>query len=88
MLPLFGLQLRKLSHLGTAAPIAGWGLVGLGAFMIATAAFQHARFCRRLEPAQLPRPYWLGFGVWVSVILAGLGAALAGYLLWSIPPGT
>ena len=35
LLPHFGLQFRKLAHLGNAAPTAGTGLVVLGAFLVA-----------------------------------------------------
>jgi putative membrane protein len=65
----------------------GVGLVLLGAVVIAASAWQHMRFCRGLAALQRPARYWLSFGVWVSALVAGSGAALAVYLLCSIPPG-
>ncbi|MCI0684313.1 MAG: hypothetical protein L0Y71_19560, partial [Gemmataceae bacterium] len=60
--------------------------VVLGTFMIAAAAWQHARFCRGLAESQRPTRYWMRFGVWISALVAGLGVTLAAYLLWSMSP--
>jgi putative membrane protein len=89
----FGLFLRMIRNPQTELSVPmgsgfiGVALVAIGALMIAVAAGQHVRFCRGLELSQRPRHYLVGMGVWMSVVLAGLGIALAGYLLWSAPPG-
>jgi hypothetical protein len=64
----------------------GVGLVLLGAGVIAVSAWQHVSFCRGLVQAQRPARYGWWFGVWVSAVVAVAGAALAVYLVWSIPP--
>jgi putative membrane protein len=56
-------------------------LVLLGAVMIGSAAWQHARFSRELAPAERPQRYWLGFSLLVAVLVSGCGFALAAYLL-------
>lgn len=89
----FGLFLRLIrepasqSHGPTGSSVIGVGLVMLGAVMIAVAAFQHKRFCNRLGPNERPRPYWMNFGVWMSILIAALGMALGGYLVSSIRTG-
>jgi putative membrane protein len=86
----FGLFLRllrdpgaKSSHL-TGSSVIGVGLLILGAVMIGVAAFQHHRFCRTLPLKDRPRPYSTMFGVGISSLVAILGIALAGYLVWSM----
>lgn len=88
----FGLVVRLLRGLNSepSAPLAssiiGVGLVLLGAFMISASAWQHRRFCRGLDESQVPARYSMKFGVWMSLVVAGLGVTLALYLLWSMGP--
>jgi putative membrane protein len=81
----FGLFLRLMSRsAGTDMPHAGStalgvGLVLLGSAAVATAAWQHLRFCRGLSPTE--RFYWAALSVLFGICLAGVGVALAVYLL-------
>ncbi|MFO1064210.1 MAG: DUF202 domain-containing protein [Pirellulales bacterium] len=85
----FGLFLRTISTRADVPPrltgsvMIGTGLVALGAVIIAAAAWQHRRFCRTLDPEQLPGQYWVGFSTWAAVGIAMLGAMLGFYLLSS-----
>jgi putative membrane protein len=87
----FGLFLRVLrgsaeggSQLGST--LIGVGLVLLGSAALGMAAWQHVRFCRRLEPGSRPRPYLVNWSVWFAVTLAAVGVALAAYLLMRSVP--
>lgn len=82
----FGLFLRLLRrdadaalHLGST--LLGVGLVVLGSLAIAGAAWQHVRYCRRLDPGARPRPNAMVWSVAFSALIALIGAALAAYLL-------
>lgn len=46
VLPAFGLQVRKLQHLGAAATTAGWGLAATGGAMIVYVLFLRGRLLR------------------------------------------
>ena len=87
----FGLFLRVLardgpggSHLGST--LIGVGLVLLGSAAVATAAWQHARFCRGLGPGARPRPDLAAWSVWFAVALAVVGVVLSGYILLQSSP--
>jgi putative membrane protein len=82
----FGLFLRLLrekpeasSHLGST--LIGVGLVVLGSVAMGVAAWQHAAYCRRLPPGDLPQPYLMRWPIWFAALVSAIGAALAVYLL-------
>lgn len=83
----FGLFLRMIrtssgppaGQFGSA--IFGVGFVLLGAAVTAAAAWQHARFCRELAPADRPRSYSLRMSVWFAWTLAYAGFGLAVFLI-------
>lgn len=82
----FGLFLRLMRGTVDVAPhwgstVIGVGLVTLGSIAIGVAAWQHLRFCRELKGADLPRNYILMWSAWFSAAVAGIGLALAVYLL-------
>ncbi len=60
--------------------LIGIGFIVTGALIIAASAWQHHRFCRRLDDASKPAHYSMAFAIWISVIMAALGIALAVYL--------
>jgi putative membrane protein len=89
----FGLFLRLIrqpageARVPLASSVIGVALVILGASVSAAAACRHVRFYRRLPDDQRPPRSWLWFGITVAVVLAGLGGALAVYLVWSVRSG-
>ncbi len=87
----FGLFLRMVGAVDethppgiTFATVVGTVLVIIGSTLIAVAGRQHHRFGKALAVEQQPANYWISFSVWVSVGLALCGAALSGYLVYSI----
>jgi putative membrane protein len=63
----------------------GIAFVIAGTLAILLAAVQHQRFILTLPPADLPRAYSRAFALVLSVLVAALGVALAGYLLVTQP---
>jgi putative membrane protein len=86
----FGLFLRMLRNPSAelepalASSVIGIGFVALGAAIIAVSAWQHARYCSKLDISQRPAHYWTAFGTGAAVLIAVLGMSLAGYLLLSV----
>jgi putative membrane protein len=85
----FGLfvQLLALQSQSNAAASNSYMSAGLGvAFVIAgsvaivVAAIQHSRFVATLTVPDLPAAYNKGFALALSLVVAALGLALAGYL--------
>lgn len=64
------------SRHGWITSAVGLGLVVVGTLVIAGAAAQHLRFCRTLSDLERPAKYWMGFAVWVSLLVALAGASL------------
>jgi putative membrane protein len=82
----FGLFLRMMRTGSEAAPqtsstVIGVALVLLGSLAMAVAAWQHVQFCRRLPPESAPRPNSVRWPVWFAGMIAGVGVALAAYLV-------
>ena len=86
----FGLFLRELAmsrgvalprHAGTSQWV-GVALIALGVVVNALAGVRHFRFVQRFNQGDMPRAKPASMGVILSVVLALLGLALAGYLLW------
>lgn len=88
----FGLFIRLLSlqveppHLGVSSLLsAGLGIafVIVGSLAIFVAAIQHGRFIATLTPHDLPPRYSRKIAVVLSLVVAILGAALSGFLLFT-----
>ena len=64
---------------------AGLGIafVVVGSLAILVAAIQHGRFVATLPPSDLPRAYSRSTAMVLSIVVAGLGVALAAYLLFA-----
>lgn len=83
----FGLFLRAIRNQTppTTFPVGsvtiGVALVVLGGIVIFGSAIQHARFCRKLSPAEMPVEYWGGFAFWVAIALGTVALVLAVYLI-------
>lgn len=56
-------------------------LVGVGLAILS--ALQYRRIIATLRPVEIPAGYWLNLPVWMNVLIASLGSALALYLLLS-----
>ncbi|MBI1248659.1 DUF202 domain-containing protein [bacterium] len=86
----FGLFLRMLRNPGTdlspplASSLIGIGFVLLGAILIGVAAWQHKSFVQKMTFDQRPSNYSMQLAIWISVLVAFLGMALALYLLLSV----
>jgi putative membrane protein len=80
------LQLARGDQLVAQANSAtvGIALVVMGSLMMIGAGWQYVRFCARLPHADQPRGYWTGMGLLATLLLAALGLALAGLLLWEV----
>jgi putative membrane protein len=84
----FGFFLREIASIRGVAPPrhaglsqwAGIGLVVLGVVVTAAAGANHARFVRRYNRGELPRPGPISLSTILAMILAVLGIAMAGYL--------
>lgn len=87
----FGLFLRLVGHVDRAShrltsTILGVGLMLVGVAAMLASAAQHVRFGRSLGAGDVPRGYWTGLAVVLTVTLATLGLALAAYLaFWGNP---
>ena len=81
----------RRGQFGSIAAACAWGLLAisgfafaaLGAVLIAIAAVHHARFTATLGPAELPPAWPVRMATWLALLMAALGAVLAGYLLLS-----
>lgn len=89
----FGLFLRMAAAATRSGepPVVHWESTGLGvAFVllgvvtIFVAAYQHTRFCQELRETDFPRTYVPQYSLWFAWILAVLGIALCGWLMWSV----
>jgi putative membrane protein len=65
--------------------VLGVAFVIVGALAILVAAVQHQRFVATLPQTDLPRAYSSAFALGLSLLVAVLGMALAGYLLFTQP---
>lgn len=63
----------------------GVAFVIVGTLAIVVAAIQHQRFIATLPQVDLPRAYSRTFALALSLVVAALGVALAGYLLVTQP---
>ncbi len=88
----FGLFVQLLalqSQAHRAGASASWSaslgiaFVLVGSLAIVVAAVQHGRFVATLLPADLPPAYSRSTAVVLSLVLAGLGVALAAYLVFA-----
>jgi putative membrane protein len=88
----FGLFLRLLAvQTQSSSPasqsflsaVLGVAFVIVGSLAIVGAAIQHRRFVATLPLADLPRAYSRAFALALSLVVAALGLALAGYLLFA-----
>jgi putative membrane protein len=86
----FGLFVRLLATQSPASASAsqssisaalGVAFVIAGSLAILGAAIQHRRFVATLPQADLPQAYSRAFALLLSLVVAALGIALAGYLL-------
>src|SRR5437868_3591180 len=92
----FGLFLRMLRSGPAASGVTGSAVFGvafvlLWAAIIATAAWQHARFCRTLGSENRPSDYSLRMGSGFAFTLAAGGVGLSIYLIlrelqWALLP--
>jgi putative membrane protein len=90
----FGLFVRLLEmqspgsaptpQIATSAAL-GVAFVIVGTLAIVVAAIQHQRFIATLPQVDLPRAYSRTFALALSLVVAALGVALAGYLLVTQP---
>jgi putative membrane protein len=69
----------------TLSAALGVSFVIIGALAIVAAAIQHQRFIATLPQTDLPRTYSKVFALVLSLLVAALGIALAGYLLVTQP---
>lgn len=82
---LLSLQVQPLQHRPSLSLSAGLGIafVVVGSLAIFVAAIQHSRFIATLTPPDLPQAYSGNIAVILSLIVAALGVALSGYLLFT-----
>jgi putative membrane protein len=87
----FGFFLREIAqagaihmtphpHLATANNITGSTLIGLGVIVMLCSLYSHRQMVTQLEQGQLALPSRWSLAVLVSLIVAGLGVAMAVYL--------
>jgi len=90
----FGLFIRLLAAQSQASSSAGRSslsavlgiaFVIVGSLAIVVAVIEHRRFVATLPQADLPRAYSRAFALVLSLVVAALGIALAGYLLFESP---
>ena len=92
VLARFGLFLELLAAQVPAAARAGAGgsavfgiaFVSVGALAIVVAVIQHRRFVATLPASDLPAQYSRAFAVGLSLAVAALGFALAGWLIYEL----
>ena len=92
VLARFGLFLELLAAQVPAAARAGAGgsavfgiaFGGVGASAIVVAVIQHRRFVATLPASDLPAQYSRAFAVGLSLAVAALGFALAGWLIYEL----
>jgi len=70
------------SHSSLSA-VLGVAFVIVGSLAIVFAVIQHRRFVATLSQTDLPRAYSRAFALVLSLVVAALGIALAGYLLFA-----
>lgn len=63
-----------------ASSIIGIAFILLGSVMIALAAWQHQKFVKEFQGSFPPTRHWPKLSLWISVLVALSGAALAIYL--------
>ncbi|WP_420468056.1 YidH family protein [Panacagrimonas sp.] len=56
--------------LETASFLVGLAFIGLGAIISATSAYQYVRVLKDLNPAEIPRGYWIHQGTLLNVVLS------------------
>lgn len=78
----FGLFMHMLlPQQSTVLPFwIGLRFIALGSVTSVTAVSQYRKVLRTLKPVEIPEGYRAGFGIWVNLIVAALGIALAVYL--------
>ena len=59
----------------------GVAFVALGVVLSGLSALQYRRAVASLRPIEIPPGYWVNMAVFMSVLIAALGLALAVYLL-------
>lgn len=92
----FGLFLRMAAaaartsgepHPHWESTVLGVAFVLLGVVTLVLASWQHRSFCSELAADELPRRNALNYSLWFAWILAALGLALSGWLVWSAGGG-
>jgi putative membrane protein len=89
----FGLFLQQVQALHMAAPQHGYGLslwfgtalIAAGIFLNVFAGFHHLNLIRKLDSGEIPRSHPTAQALALALFLAGVGLAMALYLL-SIRP--
>ncbi|WP_447601454.1 YidH family protein [Nitrospira sp. Nam80] len=85
-----GLLLRALTPqpgmpgIGGLSFWIGIGFIVLGAVTAVAAIVQYRAVLRTLKPVEIPEGYRATIGIYVNALVALLGAALTGYLLYGI----
>jgi putative membrane protein len=62
----------------------GIGFIVLGAVTAVVAIVQYRAVLRTLKPVEIPEGYRATIGIYVNALVALLGAALTGYLLYGM----
>jgi putative membrane protein len=65
----------------TGAAWIGLAFILLGAVLAALSVVQYRRTLKTLKPAEIPEGYMVNLAVYVNVVVAVLGVAMAVYLL-------
>jgi putative membrane protein len=82
---LLSLQAQQPQHEASSLLASGLGIafVVVGSLTIFVAALQHGRFVATLTPPDLPPAYSRKIAIVLSLVVAVLGIALSGYLLFT-----
>jgi putative membrane protein len=80
---LLAAQSHASSSYSSLSAALGVAFVLVGSFAILIAAIQHRSFIATLSPTDLPRTYSKAVALLLSLVVAALGLALAGYLLFA-----